>query len=219
MVLKNTDFQTKNGDSISHAPDRLLDAAERLFCERGFDGTSVRDLTRAADCNIAAVNYHFGNKENLYEQMFRRHLGQMFDEHRQNIERVMNSSETSLERFLESLVRTALEKLSTADTKIPLMKLIVRECLNPQLKQEVVALDMVKEFLVRIGRCLQRLVPGLDEKKAMIYVFSIEGLLMHPMLFYDLYSKLFWEVDIDELTGHIVKFAAAGIRRAAKSSE
>jgi hypothetical protein len=50
----------------------------------------------------------------------------------------------------------------------------------------------------------------------MMYVFSVEGLLMHPMLFYDLYSKLFWEVDIDELTGHIVKFAAAGIRKAAQ---
>jgi AcrR family transcriptional regulator len=216
MVLKNMDYNAKNGDSVSHASNRLLDAAERLFCERGFDGTSVRDLTKAAQCNVAAVNYHFGNKENLYEQMFRRHLKEMFDEHRQNIERVMNGSETSLERFLESLVRTALEKLSTGDTQIPLMKLITRECLNPQLKHEVVALDMVKEFLEKVGQCLQKLVPGLDEKKAMMYVFSIEALLMHPMLFYDLYSKLFWTVDIDELTGHIVKFAAAGIREAAQ---
>lgn len=210
------DYKVKNHDCPHGATDRLLDAAERLFCERGFDGTSVRDLTRAAQCNVAAVNYHFGNKENLYEQMFRRHLKEIFDEHRQNIERVMNGSETSLERFLESLARTALEKLSTGDAQIPLMKLITRECLNPQLKHEVVALDMVKEFLEKIGQCLQKLVPELNEKKAMMYVFSVEALLMHPMLFYDLYSKLFWTVDIDELTGHIVKFAAAGIRKAAQ---
>ncbi len=217
MVLKNMDYTPKNGDSASHAPDRLLDAAERLFCERGFDGTSVRDLTSAAQCNVAAVNYHFGNKENLYEQMFRRHLSKMFEQHRANIERVMNGSETSLERFLESLVGKSLAKLPTADTEIVLMKLIMRECLNPhQLKQDFVALDIVKEFLEKLGVCLQKLVPGLDEKKAMMQVFSIEGLLMHPMLFYDLYNKLFWEMDIDELTGHIVKFAAAGIREAAQ---
>jgi AcrR family transcriptional regulator len=216
MVLKNMDFKPKNDDSASHAPDRLLDAAERLFCERGFDGTSVRDLTRAAQCNVAAVNYHFGNKENLYEQMFRRHLKEVFDEHRQNIERVMNGSETSLEKFLESLFRKTLEKLPTEDNQIPLMKLIVRECLNPQLKHELVALDIVKEFFEQISECLQKLVPGLDEKKAMMHVFAIDGLLMHPMLFYDLYSKLFWKVDIDELTEHIVKFAAAGIREAAQ---
>lgn len=214
MVLKKADYQAKNCDCPHGATDRLLDAAERLFCEHGFNGTSVRDLTKAADCNVAAVNYHFGNKENLYEQMFRRHLREVFEEHKQNIERVMDGTETSLERFLESLVRTALEKVTTMDKQIPLMKLIVRECLNPQLKHEVVALDMVKEFLEQIGRCLQKLVPGFDERKAMMHVFSIEGLLMHPMLFYDLYSKLFWDVDIDDLTEHIVKFAAAGIHKA-----
>ncbi len=216
MVLKNTHFQSKNCDCPHGATDRLLDAAEKLFCERGFNGTSVRDLTKAADCNVAAVNYHFGGKENLYEQMFRRHLGEVFGEHRDNIEKVKNGSETSLESFLESLVRTTLQKLTTANTQIPLMKLVVRESLNPQLKQELVALDIVKEFLEKISECLQKLVPGLDEKKAILCTFSIEGILMYPMLFYDLYNKLFWEVNIDELTGHIVKFAAAGIRQAAQ---
>jgi len=42
-------------------------------------------------------------------------------------------------------------------------------------------------------------VPGLDEKKAMMYVFSMQGMLIHPMLFYDLYRKMFWEIPIDEL--------------------
>ncbi|MHC4352523.1 MAG: TetR family transcriptional regulator, partial [Planctomycetota bacterium] len=39
---------------------RLLDSAEQLFAERGFDGTSIRDLAAAAGCNIASVNYYFG---------------------------------------------------------------------------------------------------------------------------------------------------------------
>jgi AcrR family transcriptional regulator len=216
MALKSSDYQTKSGDSTHGPTDRLLDAAERLFCERGFEGTSVRDLTKAADCNVAAVNYHFGNKENLYGQMFRRHLNQVFDEHRENIERVMNGSETSLEKFLESLVRTSLQKLTLRDTHIPLMKLIVRETLNPQLGQELVALDIIKEFLEKISKCLQKLVPQLSKKQAVMCTFSIQGLLHHPMLFYDLYNKLFWEIDIDELTGQIVKFSAAGIRNAAR---
>ena len=214
MALKKMDFQAKNCDCPHEVTDRLLDVAEKLFCERGFDGTSVRDLTKAAHCNIAAVNYHFGGKDQLYEQMFRRHLGQVFKQHQENIERVMSGSETSLERFLESLARISLEKLSAADTQIPLMKLIIRECLNPQLKQEVVALDIVKDFLKQLGACLQKLVPGLDEKKALMYVFSIEGMLMHPMLFYDLYSKMFWKIPIEELTSHIVQVAATAIRNA-----
>ena len=46
--------------------DRILAAAQKFFAEKGFDTTSVRDITTEADCNVASVNYHFGGKENLY---------------------------------------------------------------------------------------------------------------------------------------------------------
>ncbi|MEO8536230.1 MAG: helix-turn-helix domain-containing protein, partial [Betaproteobacteria bacterium] len=45
---------------------RLLDAAETLFMEHGYEATSLRALTAAADVNLAAVNYHFGSKEELF---------------------------------------------------------------------------------------------------------------------------------------------------------
>jgi len=57
--------------------ERLLDAAEELFCEHGFEGTSVRDIAAAAGCNIASVNYYFGGKEKLYLEVWRRHFNLM----------------------------------------------------------------------------------------------------------------------------------------------
>jgi len=54
--------------------DRLLEEAEPLFAERGFEATSVRDITAAAGANLAAVNYHFGGKDKLYREVFRRRL-------------------------------------------------------------------------------------------------------------------------------------------------
>src|SRR3546814_16701921 len=45
--------------------DRILGAAEELFAQHGFAGTSLRQVTSRADVTIAAVNYHFGSKENL----------------------------------------------------------------------------------------------------------------------------------------------------------
>ena len=45
--------------------DRLLDAAERLFADKGYSATSLRDITQKAEVNLAAVNYHFGSKEAL----------------------------------------------------------------------------------------------------------------------------------------------------------
>ncbi|HEX5803812.1 MAG TPA: TetR family transcriptional regulator [Azospira sp.] len=54
--------------------ERILDAAERLFMESGYEGTSMRMITGAAEVNLAAVNYHFGSKEALLREVFRRRL-------------------------------------------------------------------------------------------------------------------------------------------------
>src|SRR5690242_13854613 len=59
---------------------RILDAAEELFMQHGFEGTSMRLLTGKAGVNLAAVNYHFGSKHALVEAVFRRRLDPMNQE-------------------------------------------------------------------------------------------------------------------------------------------
>jgi AcrR family transcriptional regulator len=51
--------------------ERILNEAEALFAMKGFHAVSVREITTAASCNLAAVNYHFGNKDSLYLEVFR----------------------------------------------------------------------------------------------------------------------------------------------------
>ncbi|MBK8523508.1 MAG: TetR/AcrR family transcriptional regulator [Betaproteobacteria bacterium] len=59
---------------LSDTRERILDAAERLFMESGYEGTSMRMITGEAEVNLAAVNYHFGSKEALLREVFRRRL-------------------------------------------------------------------------------------------------------------------------------------------------
>lgn len=54
--------------------ERILDVAERLFMAHGYEGTSMRMITGSAEVNLAAVNYHFGSKEALLREVFRRRL-------------------------------------------------------------------------------------------------------------------------------------------------
>ena len=58
--MKQRDLETR---------DRLLKAAAQLFAERGFKKVTVRDICRAARANVAAVNYHFGDKTGLYREV------------------------------------------------------------------------------------------------------------------------------------------------------
>src|SRR3546814_13367071 len=63
--MTNTQFSTK---------DRILGAAEELFAQHGFSGPSLRQVTSRAAVNIAAVNYHFGSKENLVTAVIPRRM-------------------------------------------------------------------------------------------------------------------------------------------------
>jgi len=54
---------------------QIIETAERLFAERGFDGTSVRDIADEADVNVAMISYYFGSKEKLMEALFELRVG------------------------------------------------------------------------------------------------------------------------------------------------
>ena len=62
---------------LNETQTRILDAAEELFMQHGFEGASMRMLTAKAGVNLAAVNYHFGSKDALIEAVFRRRLDSM----------------------------------------------------------------------------------------------------------------------------------------------
>ncbi|MGH7529194.1 MAG: TetR/AcrR family transcriptional regulator [Gemmatimonadales bacterium] len=59
--------------------ERLIQAARRLFAERGLDRTSIRAITREAEANLGAVTYHFGSKEKLEEAVLDQVFGSMAD--------------------------------------------------------------------------------------------------------------------------------------------
>lgn len=63
----------RNSDSVE-TRETVLNTAERLFAERGIDGVSIRDITSKAKVNLAAINYHFGSKQELVKAIFKRRL-------------------------------------------------------------------------------------------------------------------------------------------------
>jgi len=62
----------KNGlTAYSEKQVQIMEAAEELFAEKGFDGTSVRDVAYKAGVNLAMISYYFGSKEKLMESLFK----------------------------------------------------------------------------------------------------------------------------------------------------
>lgn len=94
----------------SETVERILDAAEQLFAEKGFAETSLRLITSKAGVNLAAVNYHFGSKKSLIQAVFTRFLDPFVVSLEQELDRneQAGNPEQSLEELLEMLVRQVL---------------------------------------------------------------------------------------------------------------
>ena len=93
----------------SDTKTRILDAAEKLFAERGFSETSLRLITSKAEVNLASVNYHFGSKKELIRAVLARYLDRFMPEASDAVVQLNQGSEPSLNEIFSSLVKPLLE--------------------------------------------------------------------------------------------------------------
>ncbi|MBL7154459.1 MAG: CerR family C-terminal domain-containing protein [Phycisphaerae bacterium] len=198
--------------------ERLLDTAERLFSEHGFEGTSVRDLASAAGCNIASVNYYFGGKEKLYEEVFRRHLIPMTDIRIASIDKVMTQSngKPELEVLLRAFANAFIEPLADEAKASRFMKLMIREMIDNHLPSDLFVKDVVIPTMGAMQTGVVKACPGLDEARVPLIVHSVIGQLVQAV-----HSERMLEqakvadipkFELAKVIDHIVKFSAAGIR-------
>jgi AcrR family transcriptional regulator len=118
---------------------RILDAAEELFMQHGFEATSMRLLTAKAGANLAAVNYHFGSKDALIEAVFRRRLDPM------NTSRI-----AELDRLEKEAGGRALSKEAAVGVLSP--EAIIRAFVGASLRMIEDAKSGGRNFIRLLGR-------------------------------------------------------------------
>jgi len=216
MVLPQ-DNET-NSNTNKGVRDRLLDAAEELFCEHGFEGASIRDIAASADCNIASVNYYFGGKEKLYEEVWRRHLIPMRDTRIVSINKVMTESDgkPKLEELLKTFADAFIGPMVDDNRARQFGILMAREWIDRHLPANMFLDDVIKPTMTAMRNALVNACPGLDESKISLVVLSIAGQLVqvaHIKAIFVQGNKADLPMfDLTEAIDHIVKFSAAGIR-------
>ena len=197
--------------------DRILNEAENLFAQRGFHGVTVREITEAASCNLASVNYHFGNKWNLYLSVFQlRWLPRA--------RRVREAVVKTLEKH-ESPTRTDVVKaLSQAFLKGPLAEeertrhslLIIRELAEPTEAFQLVADEALRPLFGIIADRLRPVMPpDLGEERLKLNILSIFALVTYFNLARAAVTNITGqEYDQDfkaMLVEHIINFSLTGL--------
>lgn len=220
MAYPKENRKTKVGSTAKDdTRERLLDAAEVLFCRQGFDRTSVRDLTAEAHCNVAAVNYHFGGKQQLYQEMFRRRTAAILEEGLVTIDTIMAGPNPNIEDLIRGWVTPPLKALEKQEPRAMVMQLMVREFLNKQIDPVPIVSDMKALFIDRLSVVFRQLIPALSEHGAVMSVFSLDAILLHPLLFIEYYLQMSAAQDMDDIIDHVVAFGSAAIRGMAETSQ
>lgn len=204
----------------------ILDAAERLFADFGFDGASLRKITARAGVNLAAANYHFGSKEALLQAALARRIGPLNDERLKLLdaaEAAAGKKHPPIEAVLTALVAPAL-RLSRDRRRggRVFMRLLGRVFNDPGEKLQRLFCEQFEAIGQRFKPAFRRALPDLSPVVGMWRLHFVIGVMAHTMA--DTQKLEFISQgacdpdDTEEIIRQMVAFLAAGMRAPAPTN-
>ena len=210
--------------------ERLLDAAERLFADHGYDAVPVRDIAAAADVNVAAINYHFHGKDRLYQDVLRRVITAKRDRNLAAMDAALARDGNDLESIIRVFFRTHFEDTLKTEAGRNFLKLFVREMHHGSPEGLQAIQELLQPMWERVGQAVLAGLPEADPALVPWIVGSLHGQLIHftmrwhthlgdrvvggvPRTMRRLFPPLAEDVDhyIDLAVEHITRFSVAGI--------
>ncbi|MBS0382655.1 MAG: TetR family transcriptional regulator [Proteobacteria bacterium] len=192
---------------------RILGAAEELFAERGFAGASLRQVTSAAKVNLAAVNYHFGSKDNLIEEVFRRRLDELS---RRRLERLAEiADEATLESVLDAFITPALELSLDRKGGSVFMRVLARAFAEHNTHLRKFLSENYGYVLKDFAAAFANLLPQLDKEELYWRLDIAVGALTYAMADFGVIQRRPGETERthrEQMARHLIHFTAAGLR-------
>lgn len=198
---------------------RILDAAELLFLGHGFEATSLRQLTASAGVNLAAVNYHFGSKEELFQAVLTRRLDPMNQERIERLEKLERecggkppTCESVLFAMLIPALRLARDEKRGGKN---FLRLLGRAYADPAPFIRRFLSQQYAEMIGRYKEAFLRALPHLSRQELTWRLHFVMGALSYTLAGTDA-LKLFAQVgaaDNDELLlQRLAPFLVAGLK-------
>jgi AcrR family transcriptional regulator len=207
-----------------HTKQRILDVAERLFAEHGFEQTSLRTLTAEAGVNLAAVHYHFASKEGLFEAVVQRLVEPLNVERLSRLEALEAQGQPSLEALIESFVAPPLRLCGEDPQRGQVApRLLGRTMGSPDQDSTELLLRLFGTVIDRYLDAFSRALPGHSRKDVLWRMFFMVGVMVQTLSCGHHLQQVSHgacnPVDPDETIPRVVAFVAAGFRAALPAEE
>lgn len=144
--------------------ERILDAAELLFEQYGFEATSTRQIAEAAQANSAAPNFHFTTKENLIKEVFRRRMQPLVQDRLALLQKVRNGvQKDSVGAIYDSFVDPLIELSRSSDkNKQAFLSLLSRNTLAPRKEFDDLLKTELADYVDAYVKALSSALPHLS---------------------------------------------------------
>ena len=152
--------------------ERIMKAAERLFAERGYDGTSVRAIVAKARVNQAAINYHFDGKDGLYREVLRAAFHALTEDHLAHAKDVKSMSR---EQALGEFIRRQLHPLMARDEYSRHMRIFNWETVRPTAVFRSLVSEEAAPFMGLAADLAGRFLPDADRRTRMVAAIWLIG--------------------------------------------
>jgi AcrR family transcriptional regulator len=176
----------KNTGSLLTTRERILENAELLFARHGFHGVSLRSLARAAEVNLAAVHYHFGDMRVVYSEVFSRNIKPLNDKRIALLEPLKNGPlehpKKMAEKIAEAMCGPIFEAHLKTEARGKAFSMILSRCFTEPLDFSDSLL--AKEYhpvLAQFARALRRCAPKLSPREFMWRFNFIVGAMHHTL--------------------------------------
>jgi len=199
----------------SHAATRqaLLTAAADVFAEAGFRNATIRDICRRAKANVAAVNYHFGDKAALYSEV----LAEQSRLARERFPAGAAVPELGPDEQLQAFIRSFLQRVLSPELHARHGRIMAREMVDPTAALDRLVREAIRpdsEKLLAIMRTL--LGPGTPPATLRLCGMSVVGQILFYCHCQPVIQRLFPEAPadasrLDELAEHISRFSLAAL--------
>jgi AcrR family transcriptional regulator len=206
--------------------ERVLRSAETLFAERGFEIVSLRDITGAADANVAAVNYHFGSKEKLIDAVIERHVVPINEERVELLNRFEAKcveSPLPVDKVLKAFLWPMLRHITSGEMSEELFGKFMGRLIGERgyrLPESV--RPLFRMMAARFTSALRRAVPQLSEEEALWRMHFSFGVMSNTLTHGDTLREISGgragNPSIEKIFEEIIEFCAAGIEAVKKES-
>lgn len=195
--------------------ERILGVAETLFARHGFAGASLRRVTAAANVNLAAVNYHFGSKEGLIEEVFRRRLDELNRRRLAALAALDAGTSASVEGVLDAFIRPALEQSVDNAGGGAFVRVLARAYAEHDERLRRFLSDNYGHVLREFAAAFAPLLPHLEKDELYWRLDIVAGALTYAMADFGIIKRRAATSEAthrEQAADHLIRFAAAGLK-------